>query len=449
MKKEIQKLLKQNWKYYISRNIHLWHNEVSLLSNNDAFGLTKYLQLRVHDLTHSDFYLLHQWRYSREDFIKQLMVKIIKPDYIRSVFAIYKMNCQKLIKIATTTKSDFNSLKDFFDFYGACISMLDLTTAINEIASQKVNNLLRDYDNKLEILFYYSQPKVLAPIQRLEKDLDKLSGKKINILYEAKKLHKKYRWIPANFVEEPWPLDYFIKAIKNYHPSFKKSLHHPKINVSKETKYYLSLIADVSYLNEYRKEAFVRALLFVRPVLNRLAKKHGLKSWRDLNLLTSKEILDLALNKDDYQKGLINKRQSLFAIYNEGPDNIKFIFGKDVVRFENKFKKINSGLIEVKGLIANKGSLKGRVKIILTPGDFFKFKPGDILVAKSTSVDFVPIMKKAGAFVTDEGGLASHAAIISREYGKPCIIGTKIGTQVFKDGDLVEVDANKGIVKKL
>jgi len=66
-----------------------------------------------------------------------------------------------------------------------------------------------------------------------------------------------------------------------------------------------------------------------------------------------------------------------------------------------------------------------------------------------TRPEFVPLMKKAAAIITDEGGITSHAAIISREMNIPCIIGTKIATKIFKDGDLVEVDADKGIVKIL
>mgnify|MGYP001564748046 CR=1 FL=1 len=58
-------------------------------------------------------------------------------------------------------------------------------------------------------------------------------------------------------------------------------------------------------------------------------------------------------------------------------------------------------------------------------------------------------MRKAAAFVTDEGGILCHAAIVARELKKPCIIGTKIATRVFKDGDMVEVDATKGIVRKI
>ena len=58
-------------------------------------------------------------------------------------------------------------------------------------------------------------------------------------------------------------------------------------------------------------------------------------------------------------------------------------------------------------------------------------------------------MKKAAAFVTDEGGTLCHAAIVARELNKPCVIGTKIATEIFKNGDMVEVDAERGIVRKV
>ena len=74
---------------------------------------------------------------------------------------------------------------------------------------------------------------------------------------------------------------------------------------------------------------------------------------------------------------------------------------------------------------------------------------GDILFAAETTPDFIFAMKKAAAFVTNHGGITSHAAILSRELKKPCIIATKIGTEVFKDGDMVEVDADAGVVRKV
>ena len=66
-----------------------------------------------------------------------------------------------------------------------------------------------------------------------------------------------------------------------------------------------------------------------------------------------------------------------------------------------------------------------------------------------TTPDMIMVMHKAAAFVTDEGGITCHAAIVSREMKKPCIVGTKIATKVLKDGDMVEVDATDGTVKKI
>ncbi|MEK7463630.1 MAG: PEP-utilizing enzyme [Patescibacteria group bacterium] len=102
---------------------------------------------------------------------------------------------------------------------------------------------------------------------------------------------------------------------------------------------------------------------------------------------------------------------------------------------------------EVTGVSASKGRVKGTVKIVLGRADFHKMQRGDILVTSMTRPDFVPVLNKCGAIVTNEGGVTCHAAIISREMNIPCIIGTKNATKILKDGDMVEVDAEKGIVK--
>jgi len=101
----------------------------------------------------------------------------------------------------------------------------------------------------------------------------------------------------------------------------------------------------------------------------------------------------------------------------------------------------------LEGVTAMKGKVVGRVKIILELKKLSKVKKGDILVTPMTTPDYLMAMGKASAFVTDEGGLTCHAAIVAREIGKPCIIGTKIATQVLRDGDLIEVNGEEGIVK--
>ena len=126
------------------------------------------------------------------------------------------------------------------------------------------------------------------------------------------------------------------------------------------------------------------------------------------------------------------------------------VVGDKCKRFKNTLKtKDHSNIIELKGQVACIGKVVGIVKIINSVSDINKITEGDILVSISTNPDLVSAMKKAAAFVTEQGGITSHAAIIAREMKKPCIIGTKIATKVFKDGDLVEVDAYNGIVKIL
>ncbi len=131
----------------------------------------------------------------------------------------------------------------------------------------------------------------------------------------------------------------------------------------------------------------------------------------------------------------------------------KVVTGEDI----NKFYIENNILIrepdilsqtEVKGMTAQKGLVKGKVRIIYTEEELNKIKSEeDILVTPMTRPEFVPAMKIAGAFVTDEGGIVCHASIVSRELKKPCIVGTKNATKIFKDGDMVEVDADKGVVR--
>ena len=102
---------------------------------------------------------------------------------------------------------------------------------------------------------------------------------------------------------------------------------------------------------------------------------------------------------------------------------------------------------EVHGQTAYGGSVRGRVRILRRKDQIPSLREGEILVSPMTTPDFISAMKKSAAIVTDEGGVVSHAAIVARELKKPCITGTRVATQVFKNGDFVEVDATRGIVK--
>jgi pyruvate,water dikinase len=104
------------------------------------------------------------------------------------------------------------------------------------------------------------------------------------------------------------------------------------------------------------------------------------------------------------------------------------------------------GKVLLEGLAASRGMASGKVKLVLDLNELYKVQPGDVLVTRMTNPDMVVSMQKATAIVTDEGGSTCHAAIVSRELGIPCVVGTKIATQILKDNGRITVDGTNGKV---
>ncbi len=166
------------------------------------------------------------------------------------------------------------------------------------------------------------------------------------------------------------------------------------------------------------------------------------------------ELLEKSLKTGKIDLNKINSIYSLHASLPKDSGKVSVLHGQDVRQFYRKnIAKAKKDRLynveELSGTPAQGGKAKGLVKIINVSADMAKMNRGDILVSTATNPAIVPAMKKAAAIITDEGGLTCHAAIVSRELEIPCVVGLKIATKVFKDGDLVEVDANNGIIKKL
>jgi len=152
--------------------------------------------------------------------------------------------------------------------------------------------------------------------------------------------------------------------------------------------------------------------------------------------------------------------ENIEKVKKRGGDFVNLYYGGNeyLERFENleeefggaeSLEEPRNDVKFIKGQVANKGKVKGFARIIHDPTMNHSFMEGEILVTGMTRPEFVPLMKKAGAIVTNEGGIACHAAIVCRELDKPCIIGTKNATEIIRDGDLVEVDGDEGIVRIL
>jgi phosphohistidine swiveling domain-containing protein len=174
-------------------------------------------------------------------------------------------------------------------------------------------------------------------------------------------------------------------------------------------------------------------------------KSNNLKNKEEINFLTLNEILNK--KKINIQKRIFNSKNKFFVYKNlNGQEKVHWV--KDPTKIIKQIEGNKKTDDIVKGNIAYRGLVAGTVRLVLT-NDFKSavFNKGDILVSYSTSPVLIPLIKKCGAIITDEGGITCHAAIISRELKIPCVIGTKVATQILKNGDKVEVDANIGVVK--
>jgi pyruvate,water dikinase len=109
---------------------------------------------------------------------------------------------------------------------------------------------------------------------------------------------------------------------------------------------------------------------------------------------------------------------------------------------------ISKATVILKGSAASTGMAGGPVKIIHSPSEIDQILDGDVLVTEMTTPDYVPAMKRASAIVTDAGGRTCHAAIVSRELGIPCVVGTGTATKDLKDVDYITVDGRTGVVYK-
>lgn len=180
------------------------------------------------------------------------------------------------------------------------------------------------------------------------------------------------------------------------------------------------------------------------------------KEDQEKQKLTDEEIIELAKRGDQIEDYYGRPQDIEWAIDKEG--EIYFVQARPVTTLEKKVPVLSFGergrqlskekQVLVKGTPASIGIASGPVKNISGPEELDKIVEGDILVAEMTNPSYVPAMKKAAAIVTDTGGVTSHAAIVSRELGIPCVVGAGRATHVLKTSQVVTVDGVEGLIYK-
>lgn len=189
-----------------------------------------------------------------------------------------------------------------------------------------------------------------------------------------------------------------------------------------------------------------RSNLTERKLYAEAAKRLGI----DVNFLFPAEIIDALANRVSYAEEIKKRKQFCVTASVEG--TYKIYSDPKAREFFEKYQPPSVGTEakkELRGAPACNGRVSGVVRVIRRDKDFDKFKEEEVLVALQTMVHYLPIMKKAKAILTEFGGLTSHAAIVSRELSKPCVVGIPNLLASVQDGDKVEVDADSGNIRIL
>lgn len=203
-----------------------------------------------------------------------------------------------------------------------------------------------------------------------------------------------------------------------------------KIKIPAGLRPLMQEVQELTYFRTLRGDARSNLIFLMRPLLVLIAQKYNIP----FQALKYYAIDDLVSGTPK-----LYPASGTFLFYRG-----EMVFSKNRIVLEESVYHTT-----VKGTVGFRGIIKGKVKIVTHTKHLGKVHEGDILVAQMTFPAFITAMHRAAAFVTDEGGITCHAAIIAREMKKPCVIGTKMATKVFHDGDMVEVDADRGVVKKV
>ncbi|KKR09647.1 MAG: Phosphoenolpyruvate synthase/pyruvate phosphate dikinase [Parcubacteria group bacterium GW2011_GWA2_39_18] len=280
----------------------------------------------------------------------------------------------------------------------------------------------------------------------------------------------KYAWINTEYVSNKWTQKRWVvlfrdallskKSPKEKLEEMFKNFNHlnnERVKVIKELNPPGNVLHAINALSEFiaqrdwAKGYMTKFLLSHRLLLREISNRIGIKIDDLLNY--SYMEIERYFNTGEIinKKEIENRKNNGFAILIKN-GNFSLVSGKNKIKRVIKKNGISEPFKEMinrkyfKGLIASRGKITGKARVLEDASRLSEFKKGEIIVTYMTTMEFTPVFRDAAAVVTDEGGMSCHAAIVSREFKLPCIVGTKIATRVIRTGDNIEVNANTGMV---
>lgn len=393
--------------------------------------------------------------------VKRNYNKIMRKDKL--LFNKIEKTDLKLLDDEKLFKLCIDAMYAFSDTVGIShiIEPFTLTTA-----HEMRDMLYKQIKDKSKLNSYFNlltTPKEKSFFNDVKDDLIRIKKEKENAERDRliKEHIKRFFWIRNNYSgKQPYTKEEVEEELKSVsekeHVNFanikkERARLIKKLRLSKELVEYFKITEFFGHFQDERKANILKGIEYADRTFTALCRRFK----RDPVLMRYFLFYELSLEKfkSDNTKMLKERREgTIFVMYKKGKEvDYSLETGKKYKEYRNAFEKeIKKKRIgDLRGNAASLGTAIGVVRVCKNINSIKSFKKGEILVASMTRPEYVPAMKKAAAVITDEGGITCHAAIISRELGIPCIIGTKIATNVLKDGMVVEVRANHGLIKIL
>jgi len=435
-----------------------WNKGVRWIYTNDYFFMLK------NDLAEAQNVLRKKFKDKGKDYVSGLINNCM--DYGNNLIKISK-NIAKETNDQNLDRKKMRDLLERYSFASSRYMVFQNIALFEDPVAELTQNVVKRYSKDSKeadrLLSLITVPSRETEGEKEHDDFLKLCIKRDNDL--CGKHAKKYGWLSIRFfVGRPWKKEDVIRRLesvdaaeakeelikrKDHKKEIEKDIKNAIKGFTKEDKEYVGIIRDIVYLRTQRTDFFQESSYYVQPLLDKIAEELKI-SYSDLLYLSAKEVILSLDGKFDYV-GCIKRRKEGFLVLFDHDKDMVLEAGKvsEYIRKRPVLDRSAKDVKEFSGNIGYKGHAVGKAKIVKTDKDNAKVMKGDILISIMTTPNLTPSMERAAAIVTDEGGITSHAAIFAREMKKPCVIGTKIATKSIKDGDLVEVDADKGLVKIL
>src|SRR3989344_2392805 len=441
-----------------------------------------YYKLHISTL-HNDYWDLY---YFPEEFtaLRNHYFAHIEKDknYLQRHYQDWQESCRRLqekinVLDVALTKTDFSKVESIYkDFVEEYIFEYALAAPIQEACGfqpeQWITPELEEYVKKYSLDYHETVALLTSPIVLsfiTEEEIDHLQlaiKSKTSSVDELVKEHQgKYFWVQNNYADiQMLSVDFFrekvSEATKLSASEIEAKIHELKTSPAKTQqkkkdllekhhpspllKKYVEIVEKFAEMQDVRKSFVLRANHYHKLFLERVGQEFS-HPLDNLWFYSWGELMKAISTKTFLSDSEIKKRKEMIAAVESKNEKI-ILSGSEANFLYSQLQEDVSKVTTFSGLVAQVGKAQGKVKIVLKSEDVGKVLEGDILVSSMTRPEMTPAMKKAAAFITDEGGITSHAAIIARELRKPCIIGTKIATKVLHDGDEVEINADENIV---